>query len=146
MGLTMNKVWIAFCVSVSGSACYAQAATSRGGLDFTNATIVPIFLLILLFSLLYFFAFKPIRRNMIKSNLGFLAAVPSGLYIVIGLILLAGALFAIMFGDAVSTDGRASRSDMKVAFWMMYGGYFFGVLGGVLLLTGLFKGIVSKNA
>ena len=144
----MNKVLIALWVSVFGTACYAQAANSGGGpaLDFTAGTILPIFLLILLFSLLYFFAFRPIRRNMIKNSSGFLAAVSPGLYIAVGLILLAGAFFAIMFGDDISSDGRAGRADIRTALMMMYSGYFFAVLGGVLVLSGLFKGIVSKSS
>ena len=146
MGLKLNKVLIAFWPSVVGSACYAQAAKSGGGidLDFTPATIIPIFLFILL-SLLCFFVFKLIRRNMIKNSQGFIAAVPTGLYIVLGLILLAGAFFAIMIGADVRTDRRASGGDNEIALMLMYGGYFFAVLGGVLMLTGLFKGIVSKT-
>lgn len=143
----MNKIVIAFWAGVFGTGCYAQAANSKGGpvLDFTNATIIPIVFLTILFLLLYFLAFKPIRRNMTEKNLGFLAAIPPGLYIVLGLTLLAGALFSIMFGNDVSADSRTSRDDRVIAMWLVYSGYFIGILGGVLMMTGFLKGVASKN-
>jgi hypothetical protein len=131
----MYKVLIVFLSCVTGSACFAQAAGTGG-----NAVIALLPFLAII-PLVWFFVVKPVRKNMSENNLGFLASIPAAVFIVAGVLMLGGALFSMIVVDdmiAKSMVYRISRDEISL---VRYSGYGIGVLGAILLLVGLLKGI-----
>lgn len=131
----MHKLITVLILCLYGSACHAQAAGSGGN------PILEALPFLLLIPLIGFLVVKPTRRNMIEKNMSLIAAIPTAVFIVLGIALLGAGIYSMIIVEDAIAQSLVRRVDREQIIIVKYSGYGIGVLGAILFLAGLMKGI-----